>query len=53
MFFDLCVYPHLCIFFSTNASLLAVLREGGRMMADGIITAGGLTRFAIQVCKWQ
>eukprot|EP01032_Pedospumella_encystans_P014020 gene14020-16120_t len=33
---------------STNASLLAVLREGGRMMADGIITAGGLTRFAIQ-----
>jgi len=43
---------------STNASLLAVLREGGKLLAEGAITAGGLTRFAIQVrvlfefCGW-
>ena len=34
---------------STNLSLLAVLREGGRLLAQGTMTAGGLARFAVQV----
>jgi len=32
----------------TNASLMAVLFCGGRLMTKGRMTAGGLTRFAIQ-----
>lgn len=36
---------------ATNTSLLAVLREGGRLLAEGTMTAGGLARFAIQVCS--
>jgi ATP-binding cassette subfamily B protein len=35
---------------STNLSLLAVLREGGKLLAQGTMTAGGLARFAVQVC---
>lgn len=33
---------------STNVSLLMVLREGGRMLSDGTMTTGALTRFALQ-----
>lgn len=33
---------------STNASLLVILFAGGRMIAKGQMTAGSLTRFAIQ-----
>jgi hypothetical protein len=36
---------------STNLSLLAVLREGGKLLAEGTMTAGGLARFAVQVSK--
>jgi len=33
---------------STNVSLVAVLREGGKLLAGGTMTAGGLARFAMQ-----
>lgn len=36
---------------STNASLLAVLREGGRQLAEGSMSAGDLARFAVQVSQ--
>jgi ABC-type multidrug transport system fused ATPase/permease subunit len=35
--------------FATNASLLAVLREGGKLLESGVLTTGSLARFAIQV----
>jgi ABC-type multidrug transport system fused ATPase/permease subunit len=34
---------------STNLSLLAVLREGGKLLAEGKLTAGDLVGFAMQV----
>lgn len=34
---------------SSNVSLLAVLREGGKLLAEGSMTAGDLARFAVQV----
>mmetsp|Transcript_630 Transcript_630/g.1112 ORF Transcript_630/g.1112 Transcript_630/m.1112 type:complete len:706 (-) Transcript_630:1265-3382(-) len=33
---------------STNVSLVAVLREGGKLLAGGTMTAGKLARFAMQ-----
>jgi hypothetical protein len=33
------------------ASLLAVLREGGRLLAEGSMSAGDLARFAVQVSQ--
>ena len=38
---------------STNLSLVAVLYEGGRMLSNGSLTAGSLTRFALQVCTYD
>lgn len=37
---------------ATNVSMLAVLRVGGDMISKNEITAGALSRFAIQVCSF-